>query len=159
MLLKPCLAGEGATNLALSQESCGRPSSEGLRLQASWSQCWFQGPFCPEAIPLPSVFSVSSTLLGLLSSYMLGSCWLFALCLSRSARCFTHVQGEVDSTPTYLASIFHLFRAIFVVLSGISIHLTVCIMQVYDIHVHLWDLEHHLSVFQEYRLHLKLCFL
>ena len=37
---------------------------------------------------------------------MLGYCWLFALFLSRSARCFTHVQGEVDSSPTYLTAIF-----------------------------------------------------
>ena len=33
----------------------------GLGLQSLWSLCWSQGPFCPEAIPLPSVFSVSST--------------------------------------------------------------------------------------------------
>ena len=39
---------------------------------------------------------------------MLGCCWLFALFLNRSARCFTHLQGEVDSTPTYLAAILHL---------------------------------------------------
>ena len=36
---------------------------------------------------------------------MLGYCWLFALFLSRSARCFTHVQGDVDSAPTYLTAI------------------------------------------------------
>ena len=58
------------------------------------------GTLCPEAIPLPSVFSVSSILFGLLSSYTLGYCWLFALFLSRSARCFTCVQGEVVSVPS-----------------------------------------------------------
>ena len=76
-------------------------------LQSTWTLCWSQGSFCPEEIPLPSVFSVSSILFGLLSSYMLGYCWLFALFLSRLARCFTHVQGEVDSAPTYLTAIFH----------------------------------------------------
>ena len=35
----------------------------GLGLQLPCSTCWSQGPFCPEAIPLPSVFSVSSVLL------------------------------------------------------------------------------------------------
>ena len=39
---------------------------------------------------------------------MLGYCWLLALFLSRSARCFTRVQGEVDSAPTYLTAIFSL---------------------------------------------------
>ena len=74
----------------------------GLGLQMPWSP----GPYCPEAIPLPSVFLVSSIFFGLPSSYLLGYCWLFALFLSRSARCFTCLQGEVDSTPTYLATIF-----------------------------------------------------
>ena len=37
---------------------------------------------------------------------MLRYYWLFALFLSRSARCFTRVQGEVDSAPTYLTTIF-----------------------------------------------------
>ena len=72
---------------------------------AAWSLHWSQGPYCPEAISLLFDFSVSSTLSGLLSSYMLGYCWLFALFLSRSVRCFTHVQGEVDSSPTYLTAI------------------------------------------------------
>ena len=40
----------------------------GLGLQLPWSLCSSQGPFCPEAIPLPSVFSVSPILFGLLSS-------------------------------------------------------------------------------------------
>ena len=39
---------------------------------------------------------------------MLGYCWLFALFLNISGRCFTHVQGEVDSAPTYLATILSL---------------------------------------------------
>ena len=44
------------------------PAWAGLGLQPPWSLRWSHGPFCPEAIPLPSVFSVSSVLLGLLSS-------------------------------------------------------------------------------------------
>ena len=40
----------------------------GLGLQSPWSLHCSQGPFCPEAIPLTSVFSVSSILFGLLSS-------------------------------------------------------------------------------------------
>ena len=44
------------------------PSGAGLGLQLPWSLSWSQGPFCPEAVPLPSVFSVSSVLFGLLSS-------------------------------------------------------------------------------------------
>ena len=44
------------------------PAGAGLGLQSPWSPRWSQGPFCPEAIPLPSVFSVSSILFGLLSS-------------------------------------------------------------------------------------------
>ena len=43
---------------------------------------------------------------GLQSSYMLGYCWLFTLFLGRLSRCFSHVQVEVDSTPTYLITIF-----------------------------------------------------
>ena len=34
----------------------------GLGMQLPWSPRWSQGPFCPEAIPLPSVFLVSSVL-------------------------------------------------------------------------------------------------
>ena len=67
-LIKPCVAGEGAVSSALSQESWGRTSGVGLGLQSPRSPQWFQRPFCPEAIPLPSVFSVSSILFGLLSS-------------------------------------------------------------------------------------------
>ena len=36
---------------------------------------------------------------------MLGCHWLFALFLIKSTRYFTHVQGEVYSAPTYLATI------------------------------------------------------
>ena len=36
---------------------------------------------------------------------MLGYYWLFALFLSRLSRCFTRVQGEVESAPTYLTAI------------------------------------------------------
>ena len=85
----------------LSPRSPGA-SPAGLGLHSHWSQ----GPFCPEAIPLPSVFSVSSVLSGLLFSQTLGCFWLFALFLSRLGRCFTQVQREVDSAPTYLTVIF-----------------------------------------------------
>ena len=44
------------------------PAGAGLGLQLPWSPCLSQGPFCLEAIPLSSVFSVSSVLFGLLSS-------------------------------------------------------------------------------------------
>ena len=39
------------------------PVGAGLGLQLPWSLSWSQGPFCPEAVPLLSVFSVSSILL------------------------------------------------------------------------------------------------
>ena len=68
VLLKPYLAGERAVNSALSQESCSMQAGAGLGLQSPWSTLWPQGPFSPETIPLPSVFSVSSILFGLLSS-------------------------------------------------------------------------------------------
>ena len=51
---------------------------------------------------------MSSTIFGLQSSYILEYCWLFTLFLRRSARCFTGAQGEVDSAPTYLATMFSL---------------------------------------------------
>ena len=41
---------------------------------------------------------------------MLGCFWLFALFLSRVGRCFTQMQGEVNSAPIYLAAIFSLSR-------------------------------------------------
>ena len=44
------------------------PTQAGLGMQPPWSPRWSQGPFCLKAIPLPSVFSVSSVLFGLLSS-------------------------------------------------------------------------------------------
>ena len=76
----------------------------GLWLQPPWSPHWSQGPYCPEALSLPFDFSMSSEIFGLLSSYMLGYCWLFTLFLGRSARCFTRVQGGVESAPTYLTA-------------------------------------------------------
>ena len=68
VLLKPCLAGEGAINLALSQESCGRSSRCGPGAAVALFPVLVPGTFCLEAIPLLSVFSVSSILFGLLSS-------------------------------------------------------------------------------------------
>ena len=44
---------------------------------------------------------------------MLGCCWMFALFLSRLGRCFTQVQMEFDSAPTYLAAIFPFFSFVF----------------------------------------------
>ena len=44
------------------------PAGAGLGLQSPWSPRWSQGPFCPEVIPLLPVFSVSSILVGILSS-------------------------------------------------------------------------------------------
>ena len=89
---------EGAHDLALSQESCGRPRGARPGDAAVQVPSWSQGPYYPEA-------SMSSTIFGLQSSYMLGYSGLFTLFLRRSARCFTHVPGEVDYTPTYLTAI------------------------------------------------------
>ena len=47
---------------------------------------------------------MSSTIFGLQSLYMLGYRWLFTLFLRRMAKCSTHAQREVDSTPTYLTT-------------------------------------------------------
>ena len=44
---------------------------------------------------------------------MLGYCWLFTLFLSRLGRCFTQVERQVDSAPTYRAAIFESLLAIF----------------------------------------------
>ena len=68
VLLKPCLAGEGALTWLSPRSPAVGPVGMGLGLQLPWSPRRSQGPFCPEAIPLPSVFSVSSILFGLLFS-------------------------------------------------------------------------------------------
>ena len=68
VLLRPCLAGEGAINWLSPRSPVAGPAQASLGLQRPWSSRWSQGPFCLEAIPLPSVFSVSSILFGLLSS-------------------------------------------------------------------------------------------
>ena len=52
-----------------------------------------------------SDFSMSSTIFGVQSSYMLEYRWLFALSL-RSGRRFTGAHGDEDSAPTYLSAIF-----------------------------------------------------
>ena len=44
------------------------PAGADLGLKPPWSLRWSHGPFCPEAIRLPSFFSVSSIFFGLLSS-------------------------------------------------------------------------------------------
>ena len=82
---------------------------------------------------LPSDFSVSSTIFGLQSSYMLGYCWMFSLFLRRSARCFTHVQGKVDSAPTYLPTIFPPFIVVLIYISLIITdmeHLFLCLLAI-----------------------------
>ena len=63
VLLRPCLAGEGALTQLFPRSPAAGLAVVGLGLQLPWSLRWSQGPFCPEAIPLPSVFSVSSVLL------------------------------------------------------------------------------------------------
>ena len=68
VLLNPCLAGEGASNWLSSRSPATGPLGAGLGLQSPWSLHWSQGPFYLEAVPVPSVFSVSCILLGLLSS-------------------------------------------------------------------------------------------
>ena len=45
VLLKPCLAGEGVVNPALSQSPAAGPVGVGLGLQSPWSLCWSRGPF------------------------------------------------------------------------------------------------------------------
>ena len=68
VLLRHCLAGrEPFTQLSPRSPTAGL-AGVSLGLQLPWSPCWSQGPFCPEAIPLPSVFSVSFVLFGLLCS-------------------------------------------------------------------------------------------
>ena len=67
LLLRPCLAGELLTQFSPRSSAAGLAQA-GLGMHLPWSPHWTQGPFCPEAIPLPSVFSVSSVLFGLLSS-------------------------------------------------------------------------------------------
>ena len=68
VLLRPCLAVEGAVTRLSPRSPAAGPAQAGLGLQLPWSRRWSQGRFCLEAIPLPSVFSVSSVLFGLLSS-------------------------------------------------------------------------------------------
>ena len=107
VLLKPCLAGEGAVNLALSQESCGRPSRRGPGSAVALVPALVSGTFLYLSNPLTVWFFFFFWCpLYFLVSYLHKCRWLFALFLSRSARCFTHVQGKVDSAPTYLATIF-----------------------------------------------------
>ena len=56
VLLRPCLAGEGPLTRLSPRSPAAGPTVAGLRLRPPWSPCWSQGPFCPEVIPLPSVF-------------------------------------------------------------------------------------------------------
>ena len=74
VLLKPCLAGEGAVNSALPGVLWQAWLALGLGLQSPCSPSWSQGPYCLEAIPLPSDLSVSFIRFGLLPSYILGYC-------------------------------------------------------------------------------------
>ena len=56
------LAGLSSSNIKAVLEG------KGLGLQLPCSPCWSHRPLCPKAIPLRSVFSVSSILFGLLPS-------------------------------------------------------------------------------------------
>ena len=60
--------GRGPLTLLSPRSPAAGPAGASLGLQPPWSPSWSQGPFCPEAIPLPSVTSVYSVLFGLLSS-------------------------------------------------------------------------------------------
>ena len=60
--------GRGPLTQLSPRSPAAGPARVGLGLQLPWSPHWSQGPFCPEAIPLPSGFSVSSVLFSLLSS-------------------------------------------------------------------------------------------
>ena len=62
------LQGRGLLTWLSPRSPAAGPAQAGLGLQPPWSPRLSQGPFCIEAIPLPSVFSVSSILFGLLSS-------------------------------------------------------------------------------------------
>ena len=56
MLLKPCSAGEGAVNLALSQESCGRPSGHGPGATVTLVLALVPGTFLSWSNPLTVCF-------------------------------------------------------------------------------------------------------
>ena len=108
VLLKPCLAGEGAIDLVLSQESCGRPCGHWAWGYSHPGPC--AGP--RDLIVLkhsPNCLIFQCPLQFLVSN--LHICWDTigcSLCAPRrSARCFIRAQGEVDSAPTYLTAIFH----------------------------------------------------
>ena len=68
VLLKPVWQGREPLAQLSPRSPAAGPAGAGLGLQSPWSLRWSQGPFCPEAIPFPSVFSVSSILSGLLYS-------------------------------------------------------------------------------------------
>ena len=106
VLLKPFLAGEGSIELALTQESCGRPGR--LWVGGCSRPGTHAGPrdlIVLKYSPYHLIFQCPLQVL-VSNSHILGYCWLFAVLLRRSARCFTCVQGKVDSAPTYLTAIF-----------------------------------------------------
>ena len=95
----PALVGEGAGDL----------------IPAAGTGPWAPGSLVPAQIPgtllsqcnvLTVCFSMSSGIFGFQTSYNLGFRWLFTLSFIRLARCSSWAQGELGSTPTYLATIF-----------------------------------------------------
>ena len=88
VLLKPCLAGQGAVNLALSQESCGRPGGRRPGAVVTLVPALVRGTFLS--------FCFFSVLYTFWSPIFIntGVLLLFALFLSILASCFTCVQGE-----------------------------------------------------------------
>ena len=104
VLLRPCLAGEGAVNPALSQESCRRPGRGGPGAAAALVPALVPGTFLSWSNPL--TFCFLSVLCTFWSPIFINAGLLLAVPFqNRMGRCFTQVQGEVNSTPTYLAAI------------------------------------------------------
>ena len=105
-LCSPCLAGEGAVDLTRIQGSCGRcQQAPGLGLQQPWSLCWSQGPYCPKAISLLSVFHCPLQFWP--PTFIYAEIALAVHSVPQQISPVFHLcKGEVDSAPTYLATIF-----------------------------------------------------
>ena len=102
LLYPPCLAEEGAVDLVLFQEFCGKPgrgwawgcSSPGLR-----------DLIVPKQSPDHLFFNVLYNIC-LQPSYMLEYHWIFSLFPEDQLGVPPVCSGEVDSDPTYLSTIF-----------------------------------------------------
>ena len=92
---------EPLTRLSPRSPAAG-PVGSGLGLQSLWSCTGPRDLYVLKQSPYPLFFfSVLYTFW--FPIFINGGVhWLLPLFLSRLGRCFTHVQGEVDSTPTYL---------------------------------------------------------